>query len=212
MEERAESTGMYLLHKGKRGILKMVFSRIGLIVVLLVLQILYLGSVFLRFQDYLPQISAVVTVFTLGMLVYLFNSKMDPTAKITWLFLISIAPLFGALLLLYTQINPGHRAIQKQLRRLIEDTKENIHQDKAVLQKLQNQSPLTASLARYIDRTGDYPVYDQTDVSYFPMGEAKFAELLRQLEQAKHVLFSLNISLSMKVKCGARFLKSSHVR
>ena len=189
MDERTEGTGVYLLQKSKRGILKMVFSRIGLIVVLLVLQVLYFFSVFLRFQAYLPQISVVVSVFTLGMLIHLFNSKMNPTAKITWLVLISVAPLFGALLLLYTQINPGHRAIKRQLRRLIEDSKENIRQDPEVFQKLQDQCLLTASLARYIAHTGDFPVYDETDVTYFPMGEDKFTELLCQLELAQHFIF-----------------------
>jgi len=189
MEDRTERTGMYLLQKGKRGILKMIFSRIGLITLLLLLQIFYLFSLFLQFQEYRTELSIVTGVFTLGMLVYLFNSKMNPTAKITWLVMISVAPLFGSLLLLYTKINPGHRAIKRQLSRLIEDTRENIHQDPEVFRKVQEKSPLTASLARYIDRTGDYPIYDQTDVTYFPTGEDKFAELLRQLEQAKHFVF-----------------------
>ncbi len=46
-----------------------------------------------------------------------------------------------------------------------------------------------ASLARYIQRSGCYPVYEKTAVTYFPLGEEKFREMLVQLEAAEHFIF-----------------------
>ena len=57
------------------------------------------------------------------------------------------------------------------------------------MDKLSEENGAVSSLARYIHRSGCYPVYDQTKITYFPMGENKFEEMLRQLEQAKHFIF-----------------------
>ena len=55
--------------------------------------------------------------------------------------------------------------------------------------QLPADAPLAASLARYLDRCGSFPVYENTAVTYFPLGEKKFEELLRQLEQAERFIF-----------------------
>ena len=46
-----------------------------------------------------------------------------------------------------------------------------------------------ANLAKYMKNTGGYPIYRNTDIKYFPSGEAKFEEMKIQLEQAKHFIF-----------------------
>ena len=59
----------------------------------------------------------------------LLNSSTDPTAKNTWLIVMAVMPVFGALLYLYTQSNVGHRALKKRLAQLIEQTKDSIPQE-----------------------------------------------------------------------------------
>ena len=50
--------------------------------------------------------------------------------------------------------------------------------------------PGAASLAQYLrGRGGGFPVYENTQVTYFPSGEAKFAALLPQLESATQYIF-----------------------
>ena len=40
-----------------------------------------------------------------------------------------------------------------------------------------------------MQRSGCHPVFHQTAVTYFPLGEDKFEEMLRQLEGAGHFIF-----------------------
>ena len=51
-----ESKGLSLLKKGQKGIVHMVFSRLGLIVLLLAIQVLLLFSIFQWFEEFLPHI------------------------------------------------------------------------------------------------------------------------------------------------------------
>lgn len=184
-----ESTGMRLLKTGKKGLAHMVFSRMGMIIALMCLQVLIMFCIFLWFGQYLPHIFGSSIIFTIFMVLYLLNSEIDPTAKITWLVLIMIVPLLGAVLLLYTQMDIGHRAIKKRLQEILDETEDCILQSQETLRKLMEENRETAMLAHYIGRTGCYPVYDHTDVKYFPIGEDKFKELLVQLQKAEHFIF-----------------------
>lgn len=184
-----ESTGIRLLKKGQKGLIYMIFSRMGIIILLFLVQLLFLFGIFQKFEQYIPHFLGGNILFCVVIVIYLINSRMNSSAKITWLVIIMAFPVFGALLLLYTQADVGHRAVKKRLTDLMRLTQDSIRQSPQTLEDLQKESPQTAALARYIAHTGCYPVYDQTDVTYFPQGTDKFYELLRQLEQAKSFIF-----------------------
>ena len=40
-------------------------------------------------------------------------------------------------------------------------------------------------LANYMNQRGGYPIYQNTEVTYFPLGEDKFEEMKKQLKAAK---------------------------
>ena len=109
MIEDYKNKGLLLLKKGQKGMIHAVFSRFGLILLLLILQVLFLFSIFQWFEEFLPHIFGGAVVLTFIMVIYLLNSKMNPTAKITWLIVIMLLPVFGVLLFLYTQSDIGHR-------------------------------------------------------------------------------------------------------
>ncbi|WP_156354084.1 cardiolipin synthase [Blautia glucerasea] len=166
-----------------------MFSRSGLILVLLVVQVLFLFSIFHWFEEFLPHIYGGVVIFTVFMVLYLLNSSMDPTAKITWLVVVMLLPVFGALLFLYTQKNIGHRALRDHYAQLNKETEKSLTQNPETEKALRQSDPGAAALARYVGRSGCYPVYDHTSVTYFPLGEDKFKEMLIQLEKAEKFIF-----------------------
>ncbi|MDE7286094.1 MAG: cardiolipin synthase [Lachnospiraceae bacterium] len=184
-----KNKGMRLIKKGQKGIIHAIFSRFGLILLLLMLQVLALLGIFRWFEGFLPHIFGGTVVLTFVMVVYLLNSAMNPTAKITWLIVIMLLPVFGVLLYIYTQSDIGHRALKRRINEIIADTKENIRQDAEVIERLTKENRGVVSLAHYMQRSGAHPVFDKTDVTYFPFGEDKFEEMLRQLEAAQHFIF-----------------------
>ena len=185
-----EDGGLRLLKKGKRGILRVIFGRTGLILVLLLLQVGVLFSVFQWFGALVPHLFGGAMAFTAFMVVYLLNSDMDNSAKITWLVVIAIVPVLGVVLFWWTKGEVGHRMLKHRLKQLEEETRSELPQDPAALEHLEKQNDGAASLANYLrGHGGGFPVYENTRVTYFPSGEAKFAELLKQLEQAEHYIF-----------------------
>lgn len=185
-----EDGGIRLLKKGKRGIIRAIFGRTGLVLALFFVQVLLLFSVFRWFTALVPHLLGGSIAFTAVMVIYLLNSDMDNSAKITWLVVIALVPVLGVVLFWWTKGEVGHRMLKRRLKQLEQDTREQLPQDAQTLERLKAQELGAASLACYLrGKGGGFPVYENTAVTYFPSGEAKFAELLRQLEKAKQYIF-----------------------
>ena len=188
MPGEKEKLGLRLLKKGHKGILRLVFSRTALISLLLLLNFALMFFIFFRF-GFRPEAYGAMAVLTVGMSLYLFNSGLDPSAKLTWLVLITLLPVFGTLFYLFTLTNFGHIAMEKRWKACTLETNSALEQDSAAMQNLKAESPDTAALHSYINQTGCYPVYADTDVRYFPSGEEKFRAMLEELEKARHFIF-----------------------
>ena len=181
--------GLKLLKKGQKGLIHLIFSRLGLILLLLAFHVFLMFGAFHWFGKFLPHMYGGTILFTTAMVLYLLNSRMDASAKLTWLIVILLLPVFGSLLFCYTRSDLGHRTLKKRMNVLIDRTRESIPQSGAVMEKLNREAPGAAALTRYLGRTGCYPAYENTDVTYFPLGERMWEEMLRQLEQAEHFIF-----------------------
>ncbi len=184
-----DNQGISLINKGKKSILSLVFSRLGLILLLLLLQVALMIAAFCWCEEFLPQIYGFAVAFSAAMVLYLLNSRIDPTAKITWLVVIMLLPVFGALLFLYTQRDIGHRALKAKAALRVEESRDAIKQDPEVLEALKKEAPGVAGLANYITRSDCFPVYRNSQVTYFPLGEDKFRQMLVELEKAEHFIF-----------------------
>ncbi|MGM9615498.1 MAG: cardiolipin synthase [Oscillospiraceae bacterium] len=158
-------------------------------ILLLALQVAAVAGSIYWLIGFYPHILVCVLLFLVVMVLYLLNSEIDPTAKITWLVVIMLLPVFGAALFWYTQSNIGYRALKKSSRQLMAQTADSIRQEPQSMMRLAEDNPGVFSLARYLSRCGCFPVYDKTSVTYFPSGEEKWHEMLRQLRQAERFIF-----------------------
>lgn len=189
MGEHDENAGLRLLKKGQKGFFRLVFSRLGIIIVLLACNVLLLLGAFGRFNEFLPHLFGGSTLFSVVMVLYLLNTDMNPSAKITWLILIMLLPVFGIFLFLFVRFEIGHRAIKGRIDQLIAQTKRAIPQDSETLETLRREDPGAAALVDYMGRNDCHPVFQNTAVTFFPMGEDKWQEMLIQLEKAEHFIF-----------------------
>ena len=182
-----QNVGVSLLDRSRKGIT--VFSYVGVVTLLLLAQLAFMALIGYWFEDFIPHYFGSSVVFAIVMVIYLTNCSIDPTAKITWLILVMAMPVFGTLLFLYIRSDLGHRALSTRFAQITKQTQRTIPQDPAVMEALQQADPGAASLVRYLQRSGCHPVYQNTAVTYFPSGEAKFEALLRELEQAQHFIY-----------------------
>ena len=188
--DKAKDESVFRLAKPvKKGILRLVFSRFLIIVLLLALQIGLMIAIPRWLKPYVPPLTALQTLFVLGMVLYLFNNNMSTSAKLTWMLIISVLPLAGAAMLLFVQTNMGHRNIQRRVEQLIGSTMDALPQDPKVMDELRGDSDGTDDLAHYMRRSGCYPISAGTETTYYPSGEEAFAAMREELEKAKEFIF-----------------------
>ena len=173
----------------KKGIAKILFSRTLIIAILLILQVALLVFTYIWARDKVHILLYIQWIFTFVMVIYLFNSSMDSSAKLTWMLLIAFLPVAGAFMLWWTQANIGHRKEMEMVERQIEETRSTLEQPANVLSSVERDGSGTDDLCRYLNRTGCFPLYDKTEVRYFPLGEKKFEAMLEELEKAEKYIF-----------------------
>ena len=184
-----ENEVLMLSKPRKKGLIHLLFSRFFLIVILLAVQVMLIVSIYVWLIDLLPHFLILLLVFLIVAVIYLFSCGMDSSAKLTWMFLISISPIVGVALLAFTQTNIGHRTIKKRVEELIGSTMDAIQQPEGVLESLVQDSSGTDDLDRYLKRSGCFPIYDKTKVSYYPLGEDMFDAMIEELKKAQKFIF-----------------------
>lgn len=178
-----------LIPQRRKGILKLVFSRLFMIALLILMQVGILLSIYQFFLDFFPHINLFLSVFSVVMIFYLFNDKMAYSAKLTWLVIIMFFPIPGTILLFLTKYDFGHYTLKKRMEFLVKSTKRTLPHNREIMNDAELKKSGTSDLCRYINRTGCFPLYDKTETEYFPCGEAKFASVLEELEKAEQFIF-----------------------
>ena len=178
-----------LLRRGKRRLLDIVFGRTMVIVVLLLLQVAIMAFGAHYLGRFYPALSGIMHVLAVVLIIYLVNKPGSATTKITWIVLIMALPAFGVLLYLFVQLDVGHRYANRRVQESIVSTVQYVPRQTELMTRLRTELPEVHNLAEYTLRSGDYPVYENTAVTYYPMGQDKIGALLDALQSAERFIF-----------------------
>lgn len=156
----------------------------------LLLQVLWILLLFLRLNAYSTAISLCFSVGAFLVALSIYAKHENAAFKMPWIILILAFPVLGLCIYLVF----GHKnVVAKAMRRRFETIEpvlfEQIPQDEAVLGRLEEQDFAVANQCRYINRFGHYPVYRNTDVTFYPDAAEGLAAQLRDLASAEHFIF-----------------------
>lgn len=177
------------IHKGKRGFLHVVFGRTSILIVCFLLQflLLFLGMRFLA--RYIYWFFGGYLAFGAILLVIIVNRTENPVFQLSWAVMVLLFPIFGGLLYLYIELQPGTKVLSGRIDEIEKLTEKCLIQQPEVLHQLEQKDRRTAQLAYYIGQTEHYPIYQNTQATYFASGEEKFEALKEQLLQAEKFIF-----------------------
>ena len=174
---------------GKRGLFSIIFSRTIVILVALLLQIALLFLLLSPVFEYVSVLMGGVAVLTIVMLLYILNTNSNPTVKLSWCIIIAALPLFGTILYFWLKFDIGSRVGQHLVRRSLDSSAACCPDRQAMLDQIRCEDRIFYNLAHYLHTNGGHTVYTNTKVTYFPLGEDKYREMLAQLEQAEKFIF-----------------------
>ncbi|MDO5718318.1 MAG: cardiolipin synthase [Tissierellia bacterium] len=165
---------------------EIAFSKIPIIVLLILVQVVWFFLFFEKLRKHYAWVGTFFALLSIIMFLAIIMSDQNPSYKISWIVIIGLVPLLGGLLYLVF----GNKRPSARLRKKINKSKRNLadyyFQDQKILEKLPDRKRTTSN---YILNTGGYPVYDNTSVKYFKVGEQMYASMLEDLKKAKSFIF-----------------------
>lgn len=172
--------------------IKRIFNRTVICLLGVVFQLAYLVWLFWSFGTafsysyYIFEIAAALIAFII------INSDKHPSYKMSWILLILIVPIVGVMLYVcFGNGNSGEK-LRRRMDQYNEEQRLLLPQNKQIIESLEKggtEENQMAKQANYLHKFGGYPIYRNTDVTYFDSGEAKFEALCRELEKAERFVF-----------------------
>ena len=154
----------------KKKFFKMVFSRAGIFVILILIQLLVFLGIPYYLKEYATFIYSAMSVMEIVVLVYIINTE-------------------GTVFYIYVHLQLETRFVQNRLAALRMETEPYMDQDEKVTEALWASKSANAQLSYYLSHQLGFPTYRNTEVEYFPVGEDKFASMIKELEKAEKFIF-----------------------
>ena len=170
-----------------RRMLKLVFSNKFVTWAILLFQIAVLVAGYFGMKEYSVLILGATSVLGALLLVYEINRRESPEFKMTWMLVIAIIPIFGALLYIYMRFSFISRSIAAHHTTVRKEIKPYIIKDEAAMHEAENTR--IGGIAHYLENSADAPAYANGDVKYFALGEIMYEDMKEKLEAAKEFIF-----------------------
>lgn len=164
-------------------------SRLGLVVLLVLIQIVLICASMLVFQEYAPAVSFVYLSLSIAVVLVIVNKQDNPAYKLALVIPIIAFPVFGGLFYLIF----GRRHLsRKKIERVVK-----VEQEAQLLLPIDNRhkgeiSKLDVSAGLqvgYLQDMGGSPCFGHTATRYLPTGEEFFQVMKSKLKSAKYFIF-----------------------
>ena len=173
----------------KKKFFKMVFSRAGIFVILILVQMLIFLGIPYYLKEYATFIYSVMSLMEIIVLVYIINTEGNPAFKLSWILCVMAVPVVGTIFYIYVHLQMETRFVQNRLAALRMETEPYMDQDQKITDALWEGKSANAQLSYYLSHQLGFPTYRNTEAEYFPVGEAKFTSMIKELEKAEKFIF-----------------------
>lgn len=169
---------------------RLIFGRTAIVLVSVLLQIamLLIGTNLL--YQYFALYYTAFELVGLVVVIHILNENNNASYKLAWIIPTLAFPVFGIVVYLFVNFQVDTKIMRKRLDGINEQLYEHMHSDKDYYySRLLDVPDGEINLAKYLYNTGGYRAYFDNDCEFFPLGENKWEEMLKQLKQAEHFIF-----------------------
>lgn len=173
----------------KKGLFRIVFSRTGIILLLILMQLGIFVATSMYLEEYRVYIYGGLKILSVAVLIWIINSEGNPAFKMTWILFVLAFPVVSTIFYIYVKMQVGTKFMQDRLASLKVETDPYMQQNQEVVEAMWASKSANANLSYYLSHQLGFPTYRNTEVKYFPLGEYKFRYLVAELKKAKRYIF-----------------------
>ena len=168
---------------------KGIFSRLFIVGFSIVAQFALFMMVISRLNEFHIAFNITIHIISFAVIVSIINRDMITEAKIPWIIITLLVPLFGTVLYLCLSEYKLSRKQKKQHQLVIERIEKHFSSDKRTHFKLMEITGKYKGQCRYILKNTRQFAYENTDTEFYPDGESFWNSLKEELSKAKKYIF-----------------------
>lgn len=166
------------------------WGRAGLIAVAFAVQMVVLISLVTFFEEWSSAILGIQTALGIVVVLIILNSPRETTYKLAWIIPVLLVPLFGSVFYLLF----GATVMTKSQRRRFDEATDRAEAALNLLPAIALPSGEVGAMVRrqytYLENSSQYRLFDQTETSYYPVGELGFDAMIESIGRAKSYVFA----------------------
>ncbi len=166
-----------------------LFHRRMIMALMILLQIAFFLYLILDTSRISTIIAQSFRLLSVVVALYIISQKNKGAFKLTWVFLILLVPLFGGLLYLLFHVQMELAPIARRSRKIEKKTRPLYLLPGDGYKEAAACVPESINQIRYLQQHVGFPIYDGTEVKYYPLGEQMWKDLLGELCRAEHYIF-----------------------
>ncbi len=164
-----------------------IFNRMTLTILAFAVQIVYFLVIFARFTEQSIYIEIGMHLLAVALLVYIIWKEGNPEYKISWVLVVTVLPVLGAILyLLFGNKRPA-RLLRKKMEPVEQLHKADMQQERDPLES--ESSGRLGRTMRYVRDTGVFPAWENTSTEYYDLGEKMFDAIIEDIKNARKFIF-----------------------
>ena len=163
---------------------KIIFSRISFCAVGIMIQLLYLLSLFWMLGTMFSYSYIIFLLIGFVIALYIINRDLSPGYKLIWVFVVLSFPVFGCM---FYWFYGKHGRCKNNLQH--KEYNVFLPDDESVADSILKEDEHASKQVNYIRRNGNLHIYSYTATRYFCSGEELLPIFLDELEKAEHFIF-----------------------
>ncbi len=168
----------------KNGVIRMIFALLSIAV-----EVFLIILIVISMSRQLVWFSVTFALLGLAIVLYLYGKKESASIKMPWILLILLVPVAGLVFYLLVGQNRGTKKMRKRYEEIDKRLLPLLPENKEVQKGLKKELPYAAGIAHYLKEYSEYPVYQNTDITYFDDARKGLEAQKEALKKAREFIF-----------------------
>ena len=168
----------------RNGVKRMVF-----VVLSILLEVGLILMLVFHFSEYATWITILIRIFGMALVVLIYGEHKTASIKMPWIMMIMATPILGVALYLLIGLNGSTWRMRRRYEEIDRRLLPELKADPGTEKSLQDTDLTGANLSTYLKNHAGYPLYRNTEVTYYPEASEGLEAQLEDLSRAKKFIF-----------------------
>lgn len=170
--------------KTENGTKRLIFTAVSIL-----LEIVFLLVLFTKVSEYATIIDWATRIVAIFLVLGLYSMDKTSSMKMPWIILMLAFPILGVSLYLLVGLNGSTKKMRARYEEIDKKLLPYLPDNRQILEWMKKESPQAGAIASYLTNYSCYPVYQNTDVTYYDEAIKGLDAQLEDLSKAEKFIF-----------------------